>query len=269
MSDKKKVIIAFLYTKWDVEKNLINFLNYNSKFKPGYEYDLIICYKLLSSNQIDNLRKITSKYSHKEIIDESDANDFDFGSYKRIAEKYPNNLIFFALGHSYPVANDWLKKIMMHFNENSFIGTSASNESLYSTFIKKKKFRVIFNLFNYFYLKKNFKPFPNPHIRTINFLLLGKEYLEFVKFKNFNNKKDAWNTESGVDGLTNFFIKKKYNVLVVNSEGKAFSPNEFKNSETYCYLNQSKQLFSDKHSRKYDQLTDTNKLKVSNDVWLK
>ena len=267
MHNDKKVIIAYLYTKFDVPENLKNFLLNLKINKPGYEHKLLICYKLLAVSEINVLRKITNAIDHIEIIDKNELNDFDFGSYKRIAEKFPNNPIFFTLGHSYPVSENWLKKIMVYFNKYTFIGTSSSNESIYSSFVEKKGFKTIFNLNNFFFYRKNFSPFPNPHIRTINFILYGNEYLNFVKDKTFFNKKNAWICESGFIGMTNYFKNKQFKIFTVNSDGMSFTQENFKYSETYCFKNQNKQLFSDKHSRKFDQLNRVEKLKISNKVW--
>tara|TARA_B100000795_G_C22732948_1_gene412150 strand:- start:711 stop:1202 length:492 start_codon:yes stop_codon:yes gene_type:complete len=161
----------------------------------------------------------------------------------------------------------WLMKIMSHFNEKTLIGTSASYESIFSSVKIKKKFKILFNLRNYFFLKKNFKEFPNAHIRSINFLLYGKDYLSFITGKSFFNKKDAWMSESGFNGMTNFFKNKNFKILVINSDNQAFSLDKCKLSETYCFKDQSKKLFSDKHSRKYDAASDENKLKISKNVW--
>ena len=53
----KKVIIAYLYTKFDVEKTSINFINFFQKNPPGYKHDLLICYKLLNKPEIQNKQK--------------------------------------------------------------------------------------------------------------------------------------------------------------------------------------------------------------------
>ena len=267
MLDDNKVIIAYLYTKFDIIENLLNFINFYKKNQPGYNHELLICYKLLDNDEIDKLRNITKKISHIEFIDDCKVNDYDFGSYQRIAKKYLNFPIFFMLGHSYPVSPNWLYKIMSHFQPNTLIGSSGSFESIFSSFKNKKKIRLILNLKEYFFLKKNFKEFPNPHLRTINFILYGRDYLEFINNKSLNNKKDAWICESGFNGMTNFFMKNGFKILIVNSEKKAFSLKEFKSSVTYCFKDQSKQLFSDKHSRKYEALTLDDKLNVSKKVW--
>ena len=264
---KKKVIIAYLLTKFDCINNLQNFIKNFKKFKPDHPHKLLICYKLIKVNQVKKLRKVSREVNHIEFIDQNKKNDFDFGSYGRIAKKYPNYPIFFSLGHSYPVSKSWLKKIMKNFKKKTIIGTSASYESLLSSFLKKKKFKLLFNLFNYSFLKNEFPIFPNPHLRTTNFLLYGKDYLKFNKNRIYKNKKDAWKSESGKSGLTNFFLKKDYNVILVNSKGKSFNAEDFKKGETYCYKEQSKQLFSDKHSRKYSKLSNNIKKKVMKKVW--
>ena len=267
IKDDRKVIVAYLYTKFDSTDNLLNFIRNYKKNPPGYNHELLICYKLLNSKEINSIRRVSSKIKHIEFIDSNTQNDFDFGSYKRIALRYQNFPIFFSLGHAYPVSSLWLKKLMYHFNKKSFIGSSVSNESIFSSFKNKKKFKIIFNLKEFFFLKKNFKSFPNPHIRTINFVLYGRDYLKFIATKKFNNKKDTWIAESGLNGMTNFFINKGFNVLAVNSVGESFTPDEFKYSETYFYKNQSKQLFSDKHSRKFDKMSFSERLLSSRNIW--
>ena len=265
--NNKKVVIAYLFTKFDSKDNLLKFISFFKQNKPGYDHKLLICYKLLSSYQISSLRKITRTIKHIEFIDKNIDNDYDFGSYMRIAEKYRNYPIFFTLGHSYPVSTNWLKKIMYYFKKKIFIGSSVSNESIFSSFKIKKKIRILFNLKEYFFLKKNFQLHPNPHIRTINFILYGKDYLDFINSRTFNCKKDAWIAESGFGGMTNFFLNKGFKILTVNSDGKSFPISKFKNSETYFYKNQSKQLFSDKHSRKYDQMDPNERLLNSISIW--
>ena len=136
---KKKIIIAYLFTKFDIKQNLINFINNFKKFPPGYPHKLLICYKLLRKEEIEESKKFLKKIKYQEFIDNYNLNDFDFCSYKRISKKYKKNLIFFSLGHSYPVIKNWLNKIMYNYTSNSIIGTSASNESLYTSFLKKKK----------------------------------------------------------------------------------------------------------------------------------
>jgi len=263
----KKVIIAYLFTKYDNKENIAFFVKNILKYKPGYPSKILICFKLLSKNEILIAKNYLKKIKCEIFIDKYKKNDFDFGSYKRIAKKYKDNLIFFCLGHAYPISNNWLKKIMNHYNNKTIIGTSASNESMLNSFITKKKIKLIFNIKKYLFFKKNFCKFPNPHIRTINFLIKGNEFLNFIKDKPISNKMDTWQIESGKSNLTNYFLSKNYKILIVNSEGKSFSINNFKESETYFYKNQKKSLFSDKHSRKFFKMSFLQKKIAQKKVW--
>ena len=124
----------------------------------------------------------------------------------------------------------------------------------------------IYNFKNFFF-KKNFKPFPNPHIRLPAFFLHQKDFLEFLKYKNYQNKKDAWITEAGKEGMTNFFKEKNYKIYLINSNSNKFYLDNMKASETYCFKNQDKLLISDRHTRKYDLLTQLEKDKMIEKIW--
>ena len=266
-SNNNNILVCYLITKFDNQKTLENFITHYKKFSSGLKHDLLICFKLLNNEIIKKYQLLLKDINYINFDDNSYLNDFDFGSYKRVAEHFPTKTIFFLNSHSYPITNNWLKKLTTHFKDKTIIGTSASHESFFTT-LKLKKFYKIFSFFKkYNKYKKFFEPFPNPHIRTSSFLIKGSDFLFFVRNKNFFDKEDTWIAESGFEGLTNFFIKKKFNIFVVNSEGRKFSKNNWKFSETYCYLNQSKSLISDKHSRKYLKLSFKERLITSIKVW--
>ena len=65
---------------------------------------------------------------------------------------------------------------------------------------------------------------------------------------------------SGKISLTNYFKLLNYKIYIVNSDGLKYSENQWKFSETYNYLNQKKAIISDKHTRKYDVLDESEAL---------
>ena len=67
--------------------------------------------------------------------------------------------------------------------------------------------------------------------------------------------------------MTNQLKRKNFNILVVNSEGKAFIEKDWNKSNTYAINDQSKLIISDKYSRIYDNSNETEKLKISQQVW--
>ena len=263
----KNILVCFLFTKFNNTSSLINFIKYYKKYSSGVSHKLLICFKLINIKKIVYLRKYLKGIKYTEFVDPSNVNDYDFGSYTRVSKSFPSYKIFFLNTHSYPISNNWLKKLTTHFKDKTVLGTSASYESFFTSLRLKKPYKIFSFFKKYNKYKKFFAPFPNPHIRTSSFLIKGSDFLFFVRNKNFFDKEDTWIAESGLEGLTNFFIKKKFNIFVVNSEGLKFSKNNWKLSETYCYLKQSKSLISDKHTRKYLKLSFKERLISSIKVW--
>ena len=264
---KKLPIVCYLFTGFDNNNSLTKFITNYKKYKSGYKHDLIICFKLIPNEKINYLTKKLSTIEHKLFIDPEKKNDWDFGSYRRVAKKYKNKIIFFMNSHSYPVTNNWLRKMMKHFKTKTIISSSGSYESI----TNQVKLKRPYNLFSFFKkkvkAKKSFFKFPNPHLNTSSFLIKSDDFLKFLGNRSFNNKYETWKIESGFNSLTNYFKRKKYKLLVINSDGKKFDENNWMFSETFYYKNQSKTLISDKHSRKYLKLDNFNKKKSQLAVW--
>ena len=260
-------LVCYLFTKFDELNSIKEFIKHYKKHHSGSKHTLLICYKLLDKKKIIYLRKMLTNINYTEFIDPVSFNDYDFGSYKRVSKKYRSYKILFLNSHSYPLSNNWLKKLLFHYKKNTILGTSASNESFLTSLKLKKFYKIISFLKKYKRYKKNFFPFPNPHIRTSSFLIRGSDFLTFTKNKIFLTKEDTWMAESGINGLTNFFIKKKFNIYVINSDGEKFSKKNWMFSRTFCYLSKSKSLISDKHVRKYFRLLKVDRLKSQHNVW--
>ena len=263
----KKPIVCYLFTFFDENISLKNFIENYQKYVSGIEHELVICFKLLNSDRINELQTFTNDVKYTSFIDPFKINDFDFGSYKRIAENYPNKQILFLNSHSYPICDNWLFKLINSADNETLIGTSASNESIIDSLILKKKYKIFSYIYKKIYLKKRFKSFPNPHIRTSSFLINSAKFLDYMNDKKILSKEDAWEIESGKKSLFNYFKDNNYKVYVVNSDGDKFIENDWKLSETYNYLKHSKTIISDKHTRKYETLNESDKLKSRKKVW--
>lgn len=260
-------IVCYLFTAYDEINSFHNFLKNYKKFNSGINHKLVICFKLLDDTKIKYLTNMINNINFTSFIDPNKTNDFDFGSYKRIAENYSNNQILFLNSHSYPICDDWLLKLINNSGDNILIGTSASFESILDSIKLKKKYKIFSHFFNKFLFKKNFNPFPNPHIRTSSFLLKGQKFLDFMIGKKIYKKEDTWKIESGKNSLSNYFKSKNYDIYVINSNGNKFTEKDWKFSETYRYLEQSKSIISDKHTRKYHLLNKDDKLLSQKKVW--
>ena len=263
----KKNLVCYLFTKYDNKRSFLEFIRYYKRYSPGAKHSLLICFKLLNQQKINSLKKLLKNMNYIEFIDRSSLNDYDFGSYKRVAMLYPKYNILFLNSHSYPNTDMWLSKLLRYNENKTLIATSASYESLYTS-LKLKKFYKFFS-----YLKKKldyknkFYPFPNPHIRTANFLIKGSDFIKFIRNKKIVNKEDAWQIESGKNNITNYFKQKKYKIFIVNSDAEKFTLNNCKFSETFNYKTQKKCIISDKHTRKYIKSTNYEKKLFQFSTW--
>lgn len=266
MSNNK--IVCYLYTSFDQKKKLIDFINHYKKYKSGLNHKLIICLKLLNTEEIFKTRKYLKDIKYTEFIDPNKTNDWDFGSYKRVARYYYNKEILFLNSHSYPICNNWLKKLFLYKNKKTVIAPTASYESLVDSIKLKNKFHKIFRyLIRRKKFLKNFDKFPNPHFRTSSFLINSKMFLNYVNNKPLRNKEDTLKIESGKNGLIKYLKKKKITPLVVNSDGNKFDENNWKYSETYCFEKNNKAIISDKHTRKYIKFSKNKKKTIRAKVW--
>jgi len=264
---KYEPIVCYLYTFFNEINSLKNFIENYKKFRSGIKHKLIICFKLIDDSKIKDLENLLIDINYSSFVDPVKINDFDFGTYKRVAEKFPNNQILFLNSYSFPICDNWLSKLTKYSDNNTLIGTSASNESILDSIKLKKKYKIISHIFKKISYNKKFNKFPNPHIRTSSFLLNGKRFLDFIGNKKIISKKDAWEIESGKYSLYNYFKDNNYNTYLINSDGDKFVEDDWKLSETYNYFKQSKSIISDKHTRKYDDLNENDKLISRKSVW--
>jgi hypothetical protein len=264
----KKILIAYLSSCFVDIKSIVKFVKYFKKNKPGYPYELVVCFKKLNNKEISKRVMVLKKIKYKIFIDEVETNDQEWGTLKRLCKLYNTRDIFWMNDHSYPVVNHWLKKIMKHKLPKTFIGTSGSFSSHFSnSFQRNYKDNYLFTFFKIIFFYFTVPKFPNPHIRTTGILFEAKKFLKFIENKNTNYKLLSFLIESGKKSMTKFFKKIKYNTIIVNRDGNSFKLNDMKNSLTFSYKYQNKYLISDNQIRYYSKLNSKDKLKRTLQVW--
>ena len=262
-----KPVVCYLFTVFDKLESLKDFKKNYQNYKSGFDHDLLICFKLIHQDKLKIILKELNGLKYIKFIDPQFINDYDFGSYKRVCQKFPDRDILFLNSHSYPICNHWLQKLMKHKKNDNLIGITGSYESITDSVKFKKIYKVFSYLFRLYKFKKHFLNFPNPHIRTANFLIRGEIFLEYIKDKKIDNKFDAWKVESGKKSLTNFFKSKNMDIFIVNSDGEKFSEKNWKISNTYKYLNQENLIISDKHTRGYLASSVEKKKIIQKNTW--
>jgi len=265
---KKKIIIVYLCSPYVPKNNFIKFIKNYKRYKSGINSELLICYKNLTSSQISFFQKKVRNLKYKEFFDETTKNDFDIGTFRRVAIKYNNHLLFFMDLHAYPVKKNWLKYFYDNYKKKTIIASTGSYQSISSNARYRTKgdnyILFFYKIIKFFIL---FPLFPNPHFRTTNFLISAKDFLSYDFPKDISSKEDTWCIESGRNSMYYFFKKKKFKIYVVNSDNKLFSEKDWPKSETYAFKEQSKKIMSDNHERKYSKLNLKERIKKSLTVW--
>jgi hypothetical protein len=263
---KREVLVLYHCTPYVSFENFLKFVKYYQKFNANYKHTLVICFKDIKLREITKYEKELKKIRYKKFIDKHSVNDYDFGSYYRFAKIKKKAIILFLNNHSYPIKNKWLSTIMQNYKKKRILAFSGSYESLRSSLPFNIRNNFLKNLYLRILLLFFFKNFPNPHFRTSNFLCLGEDLLKY-KLRKIKNKLDTHIMESGKESLYNFFKNKNYEILIINSDGKAFKENNWKNSNTYAYKQQNKLLLSDKFTRKYQKSNKVEKEIMRKRVW--
>ncbi len=263
----KKPTIVYLISNYDEESNIFNFIKNYKRYKAGLKHDLIICFKNCYSKVFEN--KIKNKiypYPYKKFID-SGKNDFDWGSYKRVALRNKKKVLFFFNCHSYPIKKNWLKFFLHHYRRKTVLSPTGSYQSISSSSFNGFYFGNLFqNLYYGIFNIKNFPLFPNPHIRSNCFMISSDDFLN-LKLINCKTKVDTWRNESGRFGMTNQLLIKNFELYVINNDNKKFSLGEWCKSNTYAIKKQSKLLISDKHTREYSLLNKDKQKKYQKNIW--
>ncbi len=264
----KKIIVLYLSTKYSNIKNLKNFILNYKKFKSGLNHRLIVCFKNLNSLELKVRKKFLKKLKYEEYIDPSIENDHEWASIKRVSQKFHPNIIFYMNDTSYPIKNNWLKIISSKFKSKRIIGCSASMSSwATNSYFRRLGDNFFVYFYKYIYFNLFVPKFPNPHLRFNGLLFHSSDYLKFIKDKKVKKRIKAYILESGYQGFTNYFKSKKYEIFVVNSDGKLFSEKDWKSSNTYAFKNQDKLIISDHNTRDYLKLNIFKKRKKQKIVW--
>jgi hypothetical protein len=264
----KKILVIYLSTKYTKRLNLKKFIHYYTKYKAGITHKLLICFKGLDNKEIDLRTKLLKKIDCIKFTDAHPINDYEFGSLRRILKNYNNNVFLYLNDHTFPNCHNWLYIFKNYYKRKTLIGATASCSSHSTNSIYRKhtdnylKYILLIIIY-YFTVPK----FPNPHIRTTGFMTKSNYFLKFIKERIAKNKFQAHLIESGNYSFTNYFKKRKFNILVVNKDNKSFKEKDWAQAKTFCYENQNKSILSDNQTRAYLKLDKRNKKKKQLSVW--
>jgi hypothetical protein len=181
----------------------------------------------------------------------------DLAAYRESAELVAEERYLFVNSHSEVLADGWLANLDRHLRMPGvgLVGVGGSFESAYTSAPRPlRPFR------------RDFHPFPNPHIRTNGFGM-ARELLVSLDWPLPRRKLEAWRLESGRHGISSQVRERGLELLVVGRDGVAHPPESWRESATFRSFGQVNQMLGDNRTREYETAEPKRRRQLESMAW--
>lgn len=244
---------------------LQSFIQSYRQYPAGAGHQLMILFNgVKQEEELAPYRRLLEQHQvqYRELIVE-DGQDIE--AYYHAAQQCEDGKILFLNTYSEFRSASWLKKYQDAFitDDIALVGATGSWLSYYSSVYSKypfrwerekgwrynyRKYKLFIKAFLYWSFL--FRAFPNPHIRTNAFMIPRHLFLQ-LKQQSVKTKFQAYVFESGRSGMTGQLLKKGKTVLVVDKDGKTYTQDRWKQSNTLWNGDQENLLVSDNQTDLY------------------
>jgi hypothetical protein len=181
----------------------------------------------------------------------------DLVAYRQAAEQIDASELCFLNSYSRPLADGWLAALasVLSGPDVGLVGSGGSRESAYSAAPIWLRLR-----------RRDFPPFPNPHLRTNGFMLARELLLDF-EWPRLSSKAAAWALESGRRSISRQVWERGLEVLVVGRDGVAYPPDRWRESATFRSGDQRNLLIADNRTQQYEQAAPALRRRLEQMAW--
>ena len=209
------------------------------------------------------------------VLDVRDAGR-DLGAYRQAVESSPADAYCFLNTSSEILCDGWL----MHLHRAAtsagagLVGATGSFESAYSRrasdhYGALKTGNVLTSARHWIGTqrrRRDYPPYPNPHIRT-NAFVLRQEVAVELHWGPFRTRYDATRCESGRSGLSQQAKALGLRNLVVGCDGRPRDESEWAESCTFRSGEQSNLLIADNRTREYQSGSSEERAMLAHNAW--
>ena len=181
----------------------------------------------------------------------------DLQAYRQAVERVPAGRYCFLNSYSVLLEDGWLGMLEGHLNVPGvgMVGTAGSFESAYSAAPRPlRPFR------------RDFDPFPNPHVRTNGFAMT-RELLLSLDWPTPRRKLDALRLESGRGGISRQVRDRGLQLVLVGRDAVAYPPERWHESSTFRSGGQANLLVADNRTREYDAASPARRRQLEHMTW--
>ncbi len=168
----------------------------------------------------------------------------DLTAYRHAAEQVEARTVCFLNSYSRPLADGWLATLAAPLADAGvgMTGTGGSYESAHSAaplWLRRRR-------------RRDFAPFPNPHLRTNGFMLHRDLLLE-LDWPAVRTKAQALALESGRRSISRQIWERGLEVVVAGRNGQAYPSERWPHSATFRSGDQRNLLIADNRTRQYEE----------------
>jgi hypothetical protein len=182
----------------------------------------------------------------------------DLGAYRWAAGEVGASKLCFVNSYSRPLVDGWLALLASPHShaEVGITGIGGSYESAYTAapfWLRPVR-------------RRDFTPFPNPHLRTNGFMVDRGLFLG-LDWPAPRRKAAAWALESGKHSMSRQLWARGLEVLVVGRDGVAYPPDRWRDSATFRSGDQHNLLIADNRTEQYRQAAPALRRRLEEMAW--
>ena len=267
----KEICVVHLVRACNGIEPLNFFLSSYNDHPAGLDHDLFFILKGFRGNDIPyEIESQLNHYSHQRMSIPDEGYDID--SYIAAAQVIKNKYVCFLNSFSEILSDKWLEKLYRHLSSGrcGMVSATGSWESLYTTTLgagRKIPLCYWVRRMITLKLKRQFLPFPNPHLRTNGFCISRELFLDVTCGYTIKTKDDTFLFESGRDGISKRIASRGLDLVVVGRDGRGFFPHDWAVSGTFRQDEQKNLLIADNQTRMFIDADNAMRNKLSQHAW--
>jgi len=253
------------------------FLRSYREYPAEIDHDLVVLFNGFRGDDLAKHRAALAGIPHRELRVPYPVRDLK--AYFWIAKRAEGRVICFLNSYSTLLTPGWLRKLHENLTRPGVAaaGATGSWESFYTNYLLRmeevgqprtlagwvKHLNRLRKLHRY---KANFRPAPNPHLRSNAFMIERARWLALMP-GSLRTKWSTWLFESGKRGLTPQLTARGLEVVVVGRDGRGYRQDEWQESGTYRRADQANLLVADNRTRQYAEAGEDARRYMSRIAW--
>ena len=253
--------IAVVHLVWAPQgvEALKGFLAAYKRFAAGAEHRMVVILNGFDGGSDPRrvaVERALDGIAHQAIV--LPAPVLDLTAYREAAPEIEARALCVLNSYSRPLVAGWLALLAGALSEESvgLVGCGGSLESAYSAaplWLRLKR-------------RREFPPFPNPHLRTNGFML-ERELMLDLDWPRARSKLEALALESGKHSISRQIWERGLDVRVVGRDGVAYPAERWRESATFRSGAQRNLLVADNRTLQYEQADAAFKATLEQMAW--